>query len=350
MKKTHNLKLFGILIVAVIISSCAKNILTMSVTEPAPVTIPSAIKKIGIINRSMPSSENEKIDKLDKILTIEGKNLDKDGSSIAIQGLFNELGKNERFTEIKILDSLLVNNPGLGIFPAPLSWETTQKICQDNGVDAIFCLSFYDTDAKIDYRAENIEIAGPLGTKIPAIEHHATISTLIKTGWRIYDPNNKILLDEFVAYENVVSSGKGINPLKAAEAIIGRKEAVIQASNGIGYNYALRIIPYRIRVSREYYVRGTENFKIAKRRAQTGNWDGAAELWYKEVPNPKRKIAGRACYNAAIINEINGDLDKAVEWASKSYTDYKNKPALDYLNILNNRIYRNNQLKKQMEQ
>lgn len=39
----------------------------------------------------------------------------------------------------------------------------------------------------------------------------------------------------------------------------------------------------------------------------------------------------------AIINEINGDLDKAIEWASKSYTDYGDKLALRYLNLLKNR-------------
>jgi len=72
---------------------------------------------------------------------------------------------------------------------------------------------------------------------------------------------------------------------------------------------------YRIRVARRYYVRGTNNFKIAKRRAQTGNGDGAAELCDKEVSNSKRKVVGRACYNLAIINEINDDLHAAVEWA-----------------------------------
>ncbi|MBW2003909.1 MAG: hypothetical protein JRI72_04745 [Deltaproteobacteria bacterium] len=70
---------------------------------------------------------------------------------------------------------------------------------------------------------------------------------------------------------------------------------------------------YRIRVARHYYVRGTTNFKIVKRRAQTDNGDGVAELCNKEVSNPKRKVAGRACYNMAIINEINDVLNAAVE-------------------------------------
>ena len=50
------------------------------------------------------------------------------------------------------------------------------------------------------------------------------------------------------------------------------------------------------------------------------------------------KIAGRACYNMAIINEINGDLNAAMDWASKSYTDYDISNALRYVNILKNRL------------
>jgi hypothetical protein len=137
--------------------------------------------------------------------------------------------------------------------------------------------------------------------------------------------------------------------MKAYEAIAGRKEAVLEVSRAIGQRYASRILPYSIRVQRVYFVRGTNNFKIAKRRAQTGNWNGAAELWEQEVLNPKRKVAGRATYNMAIINEINGDLDAAIGWASKSYADYRNKEALHYLNILKNRKARIQQLQLQQQ-
>ena len=345
MKNRYSTTAISVLLISIIFASCSStNYLTLSVTEPAPVFLPSDIKTIGIIDRSLPSEKNEKIDKLDKILSIEGKDLDKDGAHESVIGLFDELKNNNRLTEVKIIDKPDIKSPGLGIFPAALSWNKIEQICNENNVDAVFILSFYDTDAKVTYKAVPVEVSGPLGVKIKALEHHATIATLIKTGWRIYDPSNKIIRDEFLVRENVVSRGKGINPLKAAKAIMGRKEAVLSVSNTIGHNYALRILPYSIRVSRDYYVRGTDNFKIAKRRAQTGNWDGAAELWEREVSNPKGKIAGRACYNMAIINEINGDLNTAVDWASRSYTDYKDKMALRYLNLLKNRIEKNKQL------
>lgn len=343
-------KLFGLLLLAIALSSCSStNYLTMTVTEPAPVTIPSHIKSIGIVNRSIPTDKTgKKLDKADKILSIEGKNLDKDGAERALLGLFDELNFNTRFSEVKIIDDVNIKNPGLSTFPASLKWDEVTRICEENNVDALFILSFYDTDTRVDYAAVPVEIAGPLGIKVPAIEHRATLFTLIKSGWRIYDEKNKLLLDEIFLNNEVVSKGVGINPMKAVEAVRGRKEAVMHSSEKLGIDYALRIVPYNLRVRRNYYVRGSDNFKIGKRRAQTGDWDGAADLWYKEIDNEKSKIAGRAYYNMAIINEINGNLDSAIDWASKSYSDFNNKLALDYLKILKNRLRKNQQLQNQM--
>jgi hypothetical protein len=72
-------------------------------------------------------------------------------------------------------------------------------------------------------------------------------------------------------------------------------------------------------VYRDYYVKGSNSFTIGTRMARTGNWKGAEEQWFRETNNANPKIAGRACYNMAIISEINGDLDKAMEWAKKYY-------------------------------
>lgn len=205
-------------------------------------------------------------------------------------------------------------------------------------------MSFYDTDSKVNYRTINSQINNSFGIKIPIIEHEATVNTIIKSGFRIYDNIDKVISDNYVANKSVSLHGRGINPMKAFETILGRKDAVYSASKNIGQEYALRILPYNIRVSREYYVKGTSNFEIGQRRAQAGKWDSAAELWLLETKNSDPKIAGRACYNMGIINEINGDLDKAIEWTTISYTDYGDKLALRYLNILKNRKAKNSQL------
>ncbi len=347
MKNTIHLIIF--VFVAALFASCsATNQLTMSTVEPAPVSIASDVQRIGIINRSLPSEGHKTIDQIDKILSIEGKNLDKHGAEAAVTALRDELRADNRFEKIIVLDSTPKLQKGLGVLPSTLSWDQVEELCATYDVDAIFSLAFYDTDTKVDFKQTTIQYPNSLGIKIPIPGHKVTLKTRIKNGWRIYDPQSKRVLDEYFYNENVVAIGQGINPIEAVKTIINRKEAVVERSKNTGYAYAQRLIPYKRRVTRNYYVRGTDNFVVGKRKAQTGDWQGAANLWEQELSNSDEKIAGRACYNMAIISEINGNLNKAVDWASKSYSDYGNRDALRYLNILKYRRARNQELDRQL--
>ncbi|MEO8582177.1 MAG: DUF6340 family protein [Flavitalea sp.] len=343
----NHLRYYVFLCIPVFCFSCAStNLMTMTVDEPAPVSLPPYIKTVAVVNRTEVAKQNKILDITDKIFSLEGPALDKAGAAASIEGLSEELLKENRFEEVKVLqDNLTTLNPT--VFPSPLSWDEVEEICKRNHTDALFSLELFDTDSKISYAANPVKLNTPIG-QIPAIEHEATMFTKIKAGWRIYDPGGRNILDEFAVGQHLSYVGKGINPVVAANALIGRKEAVKQVGNRSGHAYALRIIPFQIRVARNYFVRGNSNFIIAKRRAQTGHWNEAASLWQQEANSPKAKIAGRACYNMAIINEINGNLDKAIEWAQKSYEDYNNRLALNYVNILKDRKFRNGILKEQL--
>ncbi len=340
-------KLLLLILTATLLVSCKMNELYMNVTEPAPVTLSRDIKKVGVINRSMPTDETKVLDVIDKALSLEGVDLDKDGALQAIKGLSEELMNNARFDEVKTLSDIDFRTPKLGIFPVPLSWEIVNKICRETGTDALFALEYYDTDAKLSYTTTETGSKEMFGVNIPTAVHEAHMETIVKTGWRIYDPAGQVIADEFNHSQSVVFSGKGPNPLVAVAGLIGRKDAIIDVSNRAGHGYALRIIPFRIRVYRDYFVKGTNNFKIAKRKAQMDLWDEAGLLWEKETSNPKPKIAGRACYNMGIINEINGNVDEALNWVQKAYVDYNTRQARDYSRILENRLYKLQVLKEQ---
>jgi len=310
----------------------------MGAAEPARITIPSDVMKIGIINRSVPSEGNKTLDQIDKILSLEGLKMDKEGAEAAVAGVQDELTRFVRYESVSIIDDIEVQRKGLGVFPAALSWDDVNRICEENDVDLLISLEFYDTDTKADVSAEMVEVPNNFGIKAKVPHTRVTLNTVIKNGWRVYYPPTKDILDEIASNNYVTSTGQGINPVKAMEAVVGRKEAVLQNSTYIGNLYGLDTRPKSRRVTRDYFVSGTDNFVVAKRRAQTGDWQGAAQLWEQELNNPKGKIAGRACYNMAIISEINGDLDQAMEWASRSYSDYGTNEALRYINILRNRM------------
>lgn len=335
-----------IILSALLLVSCKTNELYINVLQPAPVTLSPDIRKVGIINRSIPTDETKLVDVLDKALSLEGEDLDMVGAWESIGGLADELSNNDRFTEVKLLDNIDFRASRIGILPPALKSGLVDSICAVTGTDALFALERFDTDTRLDYSTPSGRIETPLGN-IPVIGLKVSMETIIKTGWRIYGMSGTGILDEFSFAESLIFTGEGINPVAAVAALKGRKEAVGEVSRNAGHAYALRILPFRLRVTRDYFVKGTNNFKIAKRKAQTGKWDEAGQLWELETGNPKRKVAGRACYNMAIINEINGFLDDALAWAQKAWEDYKTRLALRYVRILENRRYDNELLKLQ---
>ena len=326
-----------LILIAIACHSCVStNLMSLSVMKPAPVTIPPYIKNVGVINRSKASDENKTIDAIHKAVSLETNGLVTAGADASIEGLTSELMKNNRFLTVKTLTGLDLKTFGAGVLPSALVWDSVEKICRENNMDALFSLEFFDTESRLGLAAAPGSIRTAL-VNIPVLDQQVNMTTLVKTGWRIYDPSSRNILDEYMISKDIQISGRSVNPVAAVLPLAGRKEAVIQVGNQAGQAYACRIIPYWIRVSRLYFVGGNGDFTIAMRMARTGDWDGAAKIWQQLTLSPKSKVAGRACYNMAIISEINGDLDGAIQWAKKAYENYNIRLALDYVNILNNR-------------
>jgi len=91
-----------IVLVAILFVSCKTNELYINVLQPAPVTLPEGIEKVGIINRSIPTDETKFGDDLDKALSLEGADLDQDGAWESIAGLNEKLKANDRFSEVRL--------------------------------------------------------------------------------------------------------------------------------------------------------------------------------------------------------------------------------------------------------
>jgi hypothetical protein len=337
-----------ILLAAVLVSSCRTNQLYIKIEVPAPVTMSNSVKKVGILNRSIPNEQEKSQNIAHQMLSAQSFAMLKEGGAEGIKGLKDGLMENNRFESVLVLDSLNLKSTAIGLFPAELSWDNVESICNTKKLDALFVLEMFDTELKVSPNSIPVNVTNPMQV-VNAVQN-VSMTTIVKTGWRIYVPAVRRIIDEYTIVRNTSFSG-GSNPLITVDAILQRKEIIKQVANDCGHEYAERVLPEFTRVYRDYFIRGgSGSFKIAKRRARSGNWDGAAELWMKETSSPRNKSAGRACYNMAIINEINGNLDEAIKWAQKSYEDYGIRLSLRYINILKERRAENNLLDRQKNQ
>ena len=330
--------LYTLIGITVVCYSCSPtNLMSLSVNEPAPVSLPPAAKTAAVVNRSRASDDNRTVDAIHRTLGLESKELQAEGAGASLSGLTDALVRSNRFDTVKPLHNLDLRSYGAGVFPVYLSWDTVEKICRENHADVLFSLELFDADSKV----------GIGGVNLVALTTESNVQTRVRTGWRIYDPATRTVLDQFVIYRDLNSQGGNI--LATGSALLGRKEAVIKAGNRAGEDYASRIIPYSLRVSRNYYVRGNGSFVVAKRMAQAGDWNEAGGIWREATKSPSTKVAGRGCYNMAIISEINGDLPGALQWAKKAYEVYRTKWALSYVNILQARLNNDALLRSQTE-
>lgn len=322
------------------IASCKTNLVYIQVLHPAPVSVRGSAQVAGIINRSMPDPTNAKLTELHNALGANTKAITQEGSAQAIDGLKNALIENNRFAQVKVVEGKPYYTSLIGSFAPPLPWDEVRKICERDSLDVLLVLEVFDTRLRIPPppvpsipQSAGDLINGVLNTQVP-------VTTDIKTGWRIYDPQLNTINDEVFLNNSFTFTAGVLNAPQAVAALMARKEMIKQTADGLGRSYSVRILPYWNRVTRDYYVKGSPAFRTAMRKARTGNWNEAGDLWNRETQSHKRIIAGRACYNMAIISEINGQLDQAIRWAQKSYEEYNIRLALGYVNILRNRVAR----------
>jgi len=318
--------------------------------EPSPVALPNAIKRIGIIDRSAPQEDFKIASRVDQYLAAENRWLSENGTDAAITGLFDELLKDKRFETVKLLDSVTPEMKNFGSTANSISWRSVESLCNKFNVDAIFSLAYYDTDTKVSTRKASVIQADLMRRRVEVKGQEITLETLIKNGWRIYDPVNRQVVDDIVFNDQITSRGKGVDQIQAYKSIDNRRETILSKSRTTGSNYGLRLLPFENNVLRSYYVKGTENLVKANELVISGDWQGAKELWERDVENTDPKIRGRSCHNIAIVNERNNDLKMALEWTIKSLDNHDSKVTLTYLATLKERIVQKDLLESQLTQ
>ncbi|MFH6603938.1 DUF6340 family protein [Maribacter algicola] len=338
----------GICSLLAISCSNTKQVL-LQTTAPSPVMLSGQIKKIGIVNSSEVSTGVEGETKgMGNLLVAQEKWLTEKGKDAAIEGLFDELLKDKRFDDVKLLDSVQLE--GHGSAENSIPWSSIAQLCETHNVDAIFALAFYETDTKISIKKSSMLQPNLMRVKEKVPAQELTMETLIENGWRIYSPKSRQVIDEIVFNDQFVSSGKGTDTFAAYQAIGDRKETLIQQSKTSGINYGQRLLPFERTITREYFSKGSENLVLADKLISQGDWEGAGQLWAIDVDHEDTKIRGRSCHNLAVLNEKNDNLEIAFQWASKAYENSRDEKEQDYMGILEKRLEDKGLLMNQMAQ
>jgi hypothetical protein len=333
----------------VFLVACKTSSVSMEVLVPAQITVPQHIKKVAVVNRSLPAKKELFYNILEGFFTGESIMGDREGSDNCIKGLANKLNVNPRMGAV-VVSGHDLRGTGTREFPVPLDWGEVQKLCTEYQADALICLETFDSDVWFNKGMQQIK-SKTKGDKDTIINKFvAELKMNVNSGWRIYDPTTKKIVDENSFMDEKGFKGEGVNEGEAMSKIPNKRDAINTSGIFSGEMFGIRISPNWLWVSRSYYIRGDKGkqFKVAKKMVKKKNWDGASQIWTKLSKDPTPKVAGRACFNLALASEMDGKLKDGLDWANKAYKNFNLRAAGYYVNTLNRRIMDQDKLKEQM--
>lgn len=349
-----NFSLVFLLIGLIPVTSCSVSQTSLQVLVPADISVSQEIKHVGIINRSLPAKRSKFVNILEGFVSGETIMGDHIGSEYCQRGLAETLNNSPRFSAV-IIQGEGLKGTGTRIFPRPLSWERVEQICKKYRVDALISLETFDSniDIRIDKRmikkkVKDKKTKEKIKIKVP--RYYAKLYIDVNSGWKIYEPRNKSVVDANVYRDRKVWNTVGDTKKEARRKLPQKREAINLAGHFSGIQYGARISPTWIDVSRTYYTKGCPEFKEAFRYIKTGNWEEAVSIWKTVLENPDKKIAGRAAFNIAVAAEVRGELQEAYRWAHRAYTRYGNKAAYRYMRTLSLRLEESKRLDEQLKE
>jgi hypothetical protein len=334
----------GILI-ALTISACSPHAY-LNVLQPAVITIPPHIKRIGIINRSLASKDDKWLNILEGVLSGESIGADREGAEQALIAVKQELERSGRF----IVSIPAVNIDGnTANFDTPMDFNTVHAICERHQLDGLVSMENFDSNSRLTMGVVEDLVKQRDGSNLKVISSLATVNLQVTTKWRMYDDSTKNIVDYFVANNNKQFSAKGPNPQAAQAALPYKRNAINQSGFANGSIYGQRISPYWTTIDRKFYKAGNDNLKKAALFAKKNNWNAAIEIWKREMlVNKDKNIAGKACYNMAVACEREGNLELALEYAKRSASEFGLGNGHKYIREINARISNRNKLDYQM--
>ncbi len=323
----------------------------LQVLQPAQMVIPDHIRVIATVDRSKPEKGFENF--LEGLLTGENIGQDRQGRRYALEGLAQSLTRTPRF-EVKSTGLELVGSRGGNSFATPLDWSEVERICRDYAADAIVTIETFDTDNRVSYSERREKRKDKDGKEYVQIRFDARLDMTARLGWRFYDPKTRTIQDEFVTIAQASDTQTADSKEQALRRLYDQSSITRNIGYDAGARYGMRIAPVWITVNRPFYSSGKGAFDAemerAARFAKADRWQDAAPIWQTVVRQADDKTAGKAAFNLAVANERAGLLTSALEWAQRSYTDFGNKKARNYIRNLQQRISDQERLRQQLKE
>jgi hypothetical protein len=345
----HSLVLFPL--IALLGSCSSMRSVEISSMRPAEITFPSYVNTLLLVDRT--KFDKGAVNIIEGILTGEMPGADKAAAAEAITSMQNTLLASPRFKVIRASE-ILEGNSITQAFPDALQWNVIEGLCSRYKTEAVVALEIFDSNfivtSGVRKKKKTVEEKGSK-KEIEVDEYYAEGVANVKIGIRLYDPKQKSIVDQQMNTKMRRWEATGNNITDAIAKLIQKTDATLQVSRMAGEDYAYKIAPMPVRLTRQYYGKGKKSEQVASgsRRAEVNDWQGARQTWENALSGASQKDAARLCYNIAVAYEVLGDMENAKKYASRAYVDYGEKKGRAYISILEQRKHDEELSEQQMK-
>ena len=332
---THKTILF--LLSGLLLVSCRSNyaILTIENIQHAKEELSPEIQSITLMNRSMNSQfQNHREDSLQMYFYRKGFQLsnvvlDSAASDTTIRALAALMFESGRYDVVVPLERNFKRTLSYDIIPDTLSQSQVREICTNFNTDALMVLERFSTKAMADYSAEKF-LDGNSGN---VYSYNATLDLKYDAFFRIYKPGRNTLIKEIALSDTIYWESADYTLEGLFSKLPSVKQALINAGIKVALDVDSKLSPTWIPEKRGYFLFKSKDDQ-GKKFMNENNYKEAGQYWTEMAQSTNKKIRSKAEYNLALINELNGDIDKAIEFGLKSFYSFYRFQTETYLKKL----------------
>ena len=310
--KMHKLKLILLAFGVVFFSSCTTLLYTsLDVLRPAIVEFNIDANNLLIINNTViqpPNYGHKTVLLNEKIMDLV---IPTDSLAIyCLSSMKEEMESKDFFYSTKLLPNS--GNKSVEYFKSyKLSDDTVRHLCKSNRSNVILSLDNIKVNDDLNeyFMADNATYLNSLELKY-------------ETSWSIHYPN-KSQVKTIVFKDTLCWETESYSRRKAVSDLPKREDALVDGALEVGRKCVNRFIPYWEKVDRYFFSSENKLMKQGMDSVYVKNWKSAIDIWSSVYDhNSNAMLQAYAANNIAIAYEISGDVDKALEFATKSFYSF----------------------------
>lgn len=324
-------------IAGIIAVSCKSNfaLLTIENAKPASDELSPDIQSITLMNRSMSNQfENYREDSLQIYFYKKGYQLskiilDSAASDTTIRALAALLIESGRYDIVVPVNRNIPRNLSFALLPDTLSHQQVSQICTDYNTDAVMVLERFSTKTMADYTSEKY-IDPRTGTNY---DYYASLDLKYDAFFRIYKPGPKTLVKEIELIDTINWESADYTQERLFSKMPSIKQSMINAGIKVALDMDEKLSPTWIPEKRGYFLFQPKD-DPGQKFMNENNYEEAGKYWAEMAQSTNKKVKSKAEYNLALIRELNGDIDGAIDWGLKSFYTYYRFQTESYLKKL----------------